>query len=171
MKALQGKTYSANASDARASQRWFLIDANGQVLGRVATTIAQLLRGKGKPNYSPHMEMGDKVVVINAEKIVVTGTKETTKNYYRHSNYPGGLRTTSLREMRAKHPGRILEAAVKGMLPGNRLGKELYMNLRIFAGPEHTHAGQKPVLLNVARDGRKRGQLERGAATTGEAAE
>lgn len=170
MKALQGKTYSATANDARASQRWYLIDANGQVLGRVATTIAQLLRGKGKPNFSPHMEMGDKVIVINAEKIVVTGAKESDKNYYRHSNYPGGLTTTSLREMRAKHPGRILEAAVKGMLPGNRLGKELYLNMKVYAGPEHTHAGQKPIVLSVARDGRKRGQLE-GGATAVESAE
>src|SRR6476661_4868692 len=104
MKAIGTKTYSANAVQAAAGQRWYIIDAEGQVLGRVATTVAQLLRGKGKPNFTPHMDGGDFVIVINAEKIVVTGAKETDKIYYRHSNYPGGLKSTRLKDMRERHP-------------------------------------------------------------------
>ena len=164
MKALQGKTYSATASEAKAGQRWYLIDAEGQVLGRVATTAAQLLRGKGKPTFTPHMDGGDFVVVVNAEKIVVTGTKETDKKYYRHSGYPGGLRETTLKEMRAKHPIRILEAAVRGMLPKNRLGERIYHHLKVYAGPEHPHEAQKPQRLELAREGHKRGQITEQAA-------
>jgi large subunit ribosomal protein L13 len=164
MKALRGRTYSATASEAQAGQRWYLIDAEGQVLGRVATTVAQLLRGKGKPTFTPHMDGGDFVVVVNAEKIVVTGTKETDKKYYRHSGYPGGLRETTLKEMRARHPIRILEAAVRGMLPKNRLGERIYHHLKVYAGPEHPHEAQKPQRLELAREGHKRGQFTEQAA-------
>ena len=159
MKALRGKTYSATASEAKASQRWYLIDAEGQVLGRVATTVAQLLRGKWKPTFTPHMDGGDYVIVVNADKIVVTGNKETTKLYHRHSGYPGGLKTTTLKEMRAKHPIRILEKAVRGMLPKNRLGERIYLHMKVYAGPNHPHEAQKPVRLELARDGRSRGQI------------
>jgi large subunit ribosomal protein L13 len=159
MKALRPRTYSATAVQAEAMQRWYLIDAEGQVLGRVATTVAQLLRGKGKPSFTPHMPVGDFVVVINAEKIVVTGTKETTKNYYRHSNYPGGLKVTRLKEMRAAHPARLIEKAVRGMLPKNPLGERVYHHMKVYAGPNHPHSAQKPERLELARDGHKRGQI------------
>lgn len=165
MKAVGTKTYSATASQAKAGQRWYLIDAEGQVLGRVATTVAQLLRGKGKPTFTPHMDGGDYVIVVNADKIVTTGKKETQKIYYRHSNYPGGLTATPLRDMRAKHPTRILEAAVRGMMPKNRLGKKIFLHMKIYAGPDHPHEAQRPVRLEVARNGHKRGQI------TGESAE
>ncbi len=145
MKALRPRTYSANAKEAQAGQRWYVIDAEGQVLGRVATTVAQLIRGKGKPTFTPHMDGGDYVIVVNAEKIVVTGKKETDKFYHRHSGYPGGLKSTSLRDMRAKHPARILEAAVRGMLPKNRLGRAMLKKLKVYAGPTHPHQAQAPV--------------------------
>ena len=147
MKALQGKTYSATASEAKAGQRWYLIDAEGQVLGRVATTAAQLLRGKGKPTFTPHMDGGDFVVVVNAEKIVVTGTKETDKKYYRHSGYPGGLKVRPLREELERRPAEVLRKAVKGMLPKNRLARKQLLKLKIYAGPEHPHEAQAPVPL------------------------
>lgn len=159
MKALQPKTYSATASEAKAGQRWYLIDAEGQVLGRVATTAAQLLRGKGKPTFTPHLDGGDYVIVINADKIVVTGKKETDKIYYRHSQYPGGLTATRLKDMRAKHPARILEAAVRGMLPKNRLNRQVALHLKVYAGAEHPHAGQQPQRLELLRAGHKRGQV------------
>lgn len=159
MKAIGTKTYSATAAQAAAGQRWYIIDAEGQVLGRVASTVAQLLRGKGKPDFTPHMDGGDFVIVINAEKIVVTGAKETDKVYYRHSNYPGGLKSTRLKEMRQQHPARILEAAVKGMLPKNTLGRKIYLHMKVYAGAEHPHSAQKPVRLELMRDGHKRGQV------------
>lgn len=166
MKALRTRTYSATASEAKAGQRWYLIDAEGQVLGRVATTVAQLLRGKGKPTFTPHMDTGDFVIVINADKIVVTGKKETDKVYHRHSGYPGGMKVTALKDVRAKHPIRILEAAVRGMLPKNSLGKKVYLHMKVYAGPNHPHEAQKPVRLELARDGHKRGQVtDTGAAT------
>jgi large subunit ribosomal protein L13 len=165
MKAIGTKTFSANAVQAAAGQRWYIIDAEGQVLGRVATTVAQLLRGKGKPDFTPHMDGGDFVIVINAEKIVVTGAKETQKVYYRHSNYPGGLKATRLKDMRQRHPARILEAAVKGMLPKNILGRKIYLHMKVYAGPEHPHGAQKPVTLELMRDGHKRGQVIGGVPT------
>ncbi len=171
MKAMRTRTYSATAVEAKATQRWYLIDAEGQVLGRVATTVAQLLRGKGKPTFTPHMDGGDYVIVINAEKIVVTGTKETDKIYYRHSNYPGGLKSVRLKEMRAKHPGRMLESAVRGMLPKNTLGAKLFFHMKIYAGPEHPHDAQKPVQLELVVDGHKRGQVIGGVAAATPAAE
>lgn len=164
MKAIGTKTYSANAVQAAAGQRWYIIDAEGQVLGRIASTVAQLLRGKGKPDFTPHMDGGDYVIVINAEKIVVTGAKETDKVYYRHSNYPGGLKSTRLKEMRQQHPARILEAAVKGMLPKNILGRKIYLHMKVYAGAEHPHSAQKPVQLELLRDGHKRGQVIGGVA-------
>ncbi len=171
MKAIGTKTYSANAVEAKATQRWYVIDAEGQVLGRVATTVAQLLRGKGKPTFTPHMDGGDYVIVVNAEKIVVTGKKETDKIYYRHSNYPGGLKATRLKDVRAKHPGRILESAVRGMLPKNTLGAKLFFHMKIYAGPEHPHESQKPVRLEIASQGHKRGQIVGGVPATAPAAE
>ena len=159
MRALRQKTYSATASEAHAGQRWYLIDAEGQVLGRVATTVAQLLRGKGKPTFTPHMDGGDYVIVVNADKVVVTGNKETDKFYYRHSGYPGGLKATSLKDMRARHPHRILEEAVRGMLPKNRLGRRIFLHMKVYAGPEHPHEAQRPVRLELAREGRGRGKI------------
>ena len=164
MKAIGTKTYSATASEAQAGQRWYVIDAEGQVLGRVASTVAQFLRGKGKPTFTPHMDGGDYVVVVNAEKIVVTGNKETDKLYYRHSNYPGGLKTTRLKDVREKHPARILEAAVRGMLPRGALGNKIYLHMKVYAGPDHPHQAQKPVALELLRDGHKRGQVVGGVS-------
>lgn len=171
MKAIGTRTYSATAAEAKATQRWYIIDAEGQVLGRVATTVANLLRGKGKPTFTPHMDGGDYVVIVNAEKIVVTGKKETDKIYYRHSNYPGGLKSTRLKDMRAKHPGRILESAVRGMLPKGPLGAKIFLHMKIYAGPEHPHESQKPVRLEIAKDGHKRGQVVGGVPATAVAAE
>lgn len=171
MKVIGTKTYSANAAAAKAGQRWYVIDAEGQVLGRVASTVAQLLRGKGKPTFTPHMDGGDYVVVVNAEKIVVTGAKETDKIYYRHSNFPGGLKSTRLKDMRAKHPARILESAVKGMLPKNSLGAKIYLHMKVYAGPEHPHEAQKPVRLELMSQGHKRGQVVGGMSAVAPAAE
>lgn len=161
MKMMRVRTYSANAADAKAGQRWYVIDAEGQVLGRVATTVAQIIRGKDKPSFTPHMDCGDYVIVVNADKIVVTGNKEEQKIYYRHSNYPGGLRATKLKDMRAKHPTRILEAAVKGMLPKNPLGEKLFHHLKAYAGPNHPHESQQPERLELRVEGHKRGQIMR----------
>ena len=166
MKAMRPRTYSATADQAAAGQRWYVIDAEGQVLGRVATTVANILRGKGKPTFTPHMDGGDYVIVVNAEKVVTTGAKETQKNYYRHSNFPGGLKTTSLKVMRQKHPERILEAAVKGMLPKNTLGKRIYLHMKVYAGPNHPHEAQKPERLEVPTNGGKRGQIVGGLPST-----
>lgn len=136
------KTYYPKADEI--TQEWFLVDAAGQNLGRLATRIASLLLGKHKPSFTPGVEMGDYVVVVNAEKVQVTGTKMEEKFYYRHSQYPGGLTTTSLRQMLEKHPDRVLQSAVWGMLPHNKFGKQLLRNLKIFAGPEHPHQAQNP---------------------------
>ena len=136
------KTYSAKASDIE--QRWYVVDAEGQTLGRLATRIADTLRGKGKPEYTPHIDSGDFVVVVNAEKIVVTGKKLDEKMYYRHSGYPGGLRARSLRDQLDRRPTEVLRAAVKGMLPRNRLARRQITKLKIYAGSEHPHAAQSP---------------------------
>jgi large subunit ribosomal protein L13 len=141
------RTYSAKASDI--SRKWYIVDAEGKTLGRLASTIAATLRGKHKPIFTPHIDTGDFVVVVNAEKIKVTGNKETQKFYYRHSNYPGGLKTQSLKDLRERHPDRILENAVKGMLPRNTLGKAQLTKLKIYAGAEHPHAAQNPVALEL----------------------
>ena len=136
------KTYSAKPGEVE--RRWYLVDADGQTLGRLATRIAATLRGKDKPQYTPHVDTGDFVVVVNAEKIAVTGKKLDDKMYYRHSGYPGGLRTRTLREQLARRPEEVLRKAVKGMLPRNRLARAQLTKLKIYAGPEHPHAAQKP---------------------------
>ncbi len=136
------KTYSQKASEIQ--RNWYVVDASGQVLGRLATQIATLLRGKHKPTFTPSLDDGDFVIVINAEKIRITGRKADQKMYYRHSGYPGGLRAIGYREMLAKHPQRILRLAVKGMLPKNRIGRRQISKLRVYAGPHHPHQAQKP---------------------------
>jgi large subunit ribosomal protein L13 len=141
------KTYSMKASEIE--KKWFLIDAEGKILGRVATLIADILRGKNKPSYTPHLDMGDNIVVINAEKIVLSGNKEEDKKYYSHSHYPGGIRFRSIKKIRDEKPEYILEHAIKGMLPKSKLGKNLFTNLKIYKGAEHPHQAQKPEKLEV----------------------
>ncbi len=137
------KTYSAKPREVEAT--WYLIDAEGKTLGRLATIIANLLRGKDRPDYTPHVNMGSFVIVINADKIVVTGKKMTDKFYRHHTGFPSGLRSISLKDMMEKHPTRALMKAVKGMLPHNTLGAEQLKKLKIYAGSEHPHQAQKPV--------------------------
>lgn len=134
------KTYSLKAKEI--TKDWLVIDAEGQTLGRLATRLASLLMGKHKPTYSPHLDMGDYVVVINADKVRVTGKKLSDKVYYRHSGYMGGLKAITLEKMLARHPDRVIKAAVKGMLPGNRLSRHLLRHLKVYAGPEHPHEAQ-----------------------------
>ena len=141
------KTYSPKASEIE--RQWYVVDAEGQTLGRLATRIATILRGKHKPTYTPHMDMGDYVIVVNAEKVKVTGGKETKKLYYRHSGYPGGFRVTRYQDLMAKHPARPLEKAVRGMLPKNALGEAMYKKLKVYVGPHHRHAAQKPQELRI----------------------
>ena len=128
-------------------RKWWLVDAEDQVLGRLASRIALVLRGKHKPIYSPHMETGDFVVVVNAEKVKITGNKREEKLYYRHSGYPGGLKTEVLGKVMAKNPTFPLEHAVKGMLPKGKMGRKIFQNVKIYAGPEHPHEAQKPEKL------------------------
>jgi large subunit ribosomal protein L13 len=130
-----------------------LVDAEGKTLGRLASVVAATLRGKNKATYTPHMDMGDFVIVVNAEKVVLTGKKETQKFYYRHSNFPGGLKRRSVREVRQQHPARIIESAVRGMLPRTVLGEQQLRKLKVFAGPSHPHASQQPQELDVAPSG------------------
>ena len=134
---------------AEIEQRWFLVDAEGVTLGRLATQVATILRGKHKPMYTPHLDTGDYVVVINAEKVNVTGKKEEQKRYYRHSGYPGGFRSTPLNDMLERHPERVIEAAVKGMIPHTNLGRDQIKKLKVYAGANHPHAAQKPEPLNL----------------------
>ena len=134
------KTYSIKASDIK--REWHIVDAEDQILGKLATRIARLLMGKHKPLFSRNMDVGDSVVVINADKVRVTGNKEKQKMYYRHSGYPGGLKTTSLERMMQTHPNRVIEHAVKGMLPKNRLQARMMKRLRVFVGDSHPHLGQ-----------------------------
>jgi large subunit ribosomal protein L13 len=141
------KTYTPKASSIE--HQWHLVDATDKVLGRLASQIAQVLKGKHKPTYAPHMDMGDHVVVVNVEKIRVTGSKADKKVYHRHTGYPGGLRTTSFERMMEDHPDRILKKAVWGMLPNNRLGRQLLKKLRVYAGPEHRHVAQQPAALDL----------------------
>jgi large subunit ribosomal protein L13 len=141
------KTVSMRAEDVQHS--WFLVDAQDKTLGRLATEVARRLRGKHKPQYTPHVDTGDFIVVINAEKVRVTGAKVTDKIYYRHSGYPGGIKGTSFERMRDTHPERIIEAAVKGMLPRNPLGRAMFKKLKIYAGGQHPHAAQQPVPLEI----------------------
>jgi large subunit ribosomal protein L13 len=141
------KTYSPKASEIQ--REWFIVDAEGQTLGRMASQIATILRGKHKPTFTTHMDMGDFVIVINAEKIRVSGDKEVKKFYYHHSQYPGGLKTTSLKDVMAKHPTRPVERAVRKMLPKNMLGDATYRKLKVYAGPEHPHTAQRPTVLRI----------------------
>jgi large subunit ribosomal protein L13 len=136
------KTYSAKPGEI--TREWYLVDAEGKTLGRLATQIADTLRGKRKPQYTPHVDTGDFVIVVNAEKIHVTGNKLDQKRYYRHSGYPGGLRSRTLREQLERRPTEVLRVAVKGMLPKNRLARQQITKLKIYAGPEHPHAAQNP---------------------------
>ncbi len=136
------RTYSAKAVDADA--RWYLVDAEGQILGRLAARIALILMGKHKPQYTPHVDLGDFVVVVNAEKIVVTGRKLKEKMYYHASGYPGGLKVMPLEELLARKPAEALRLAVKRMLPKTKLGRHMFSKLKVYAGPEHPHAAQRP---------------------------
>ena len=128
---------------------WYLIDANNQVLGRLASTVAQILRGKNKPYFTPHMDMGDFVVIINAEKVKVTGNKEADKTYFRHSGYPGGITEVNLKNVRQQHPEKIITNAVKGMLPHNSLGRKLLKHLKIYVTEVHPHAAQQPQTITL----------------------
>ena len=145
--ATANKTYSANAQDR--NRDWYLVDADGKTLGRLATQIANILRGKNKPTYTPHVDVGDFVVVINAEKVHVTGNKREAKRYWRHSGYPGGIRSRTLGDMLERRPEEVLRKAVKGMLPRNRLARQQITKLKIYAGPEHPHQAQKPEKLEI----------------------
>jgi large subunit ribosomal protein L13 len=141
------KTYVATP-DTR-ERNWVIVDANGQTLGRLATQIADALRGKRKPEYTPHIDTGDFVVVVNAEKIAVTGNKRADKLYHRHSGYPGGLKTRTLEEMLARRPEEVIRLAVKGMMPRNRLARKQLTKLKVYAGPEHPHTAQKPLTMEI----------------------
>lgn len=141
------KTFSPSAEEAATSREWYVVDAAGQTLGRLASEIAKILRGKHKPTFSPHMDTGDFVVVTNCEKIMVTGDKLDTVRYYRHSRYPGGLKSRTMREQLDRFPDRVLLAAVKGMLPKTKLGRAQIKKLRIYPGGEHPHEAQQPKVL------------------------
>src|SRR5213080_1771260 len=141
------KTY--NAKSREIARHWYVVDADGQTLGRLATRIADQLRGKGKPEYTPHVDTGDFVIVVNAEKIHVTGNKLDQKRYHRHSGYPGGLRSRPLRAQLERRPTEVLRKAVKGMLPRNRLARAQMRKLKIYAGPEHPHEAQAPQELEL----------------------
>ena len=143
-------TFIASAGQTAQADRWHLIDANGQVLGRIATRAARLLQGKHKPTYTPFIDTGDHVIVVNAATVKLTGRKEDQKIYRQHSGYEGGLRETRARIVRQRHPERIVEDAVRGMLPKTKLGEAMYRKLKVYAGPDHPHAAQKPSKLEVA---------------------
>ena len=147
MNTLSYKTVSANA--ATVEKNWVVVDAEGQTLGRLASKVALLLRGKRKPNYTPHVDCGDNVIILNAEKVVLSGNKMTDKTYVWHTGYPGGQRTTNPESMMAKFPERVVEKAVKGMLPKNRLGAQLFRNLHVYVGAEHKHEAQQPTAINI----------------------
>ena len=141
------KTYSAKPLEVE--RKWYVIDAEGKTLGRLATVCANLLRGKTKPEYTPHVDTGDFVIVINADKIQVTGNKETDKIYYHHTMYPGGLKSISFKDLMKKDPTKAIEKAVKGMLPHNTLGAQQFTKLKVYAGAEHPHEAQKPVVYEM----------------------
>lgn len=147
----QQKTFSPRPGDVERS--WWLVDASGLPLGRLASEVAKVLRGKHKPTFSPHVDMGDYVVVVNADKVAVTGAKATDKKYFRHSGYPGGLTEQSFAELLEKHPERVVEKAVRGMLPKNRLGRRMVRKLKVYVGAEHAHAGQapEPLVLDIRK--------------------
>ena len=141
------KTTSIKISEVQKD--WFLVDASGKKLGRLASTIAHIIKGKNKPYYTPHMDMGDCVVVINAEKVEATGKKEVDKEYWHHTGFPGGQKSRSLANMRENFPERIIEIAVKGMLPHNRLGRKMLQHLKVYSGEEHPHDAQRPKSYNI----------------------
>jgi len=141
------KTYTTKPADI--TRKWYIVDAQGKTLGRLATRVATILKGKHKPEYSPHMDVGDFVVIVNADKIHVTGRKMDQKIYYRHSGYPGGLSKITLRNQLVRYPTRAVELAVRGMLPRNRLGRKMLTKLKVYASPEHPHAAQKPEMLEL----------------------
>jgi large subunit ribosomal protein L13 len=141
------KTISVREQDVKRD--WYVIDAQGQTLGRLATRTATILRGKHKPDFTPHVDCGDYVIIVNADKVHVTGQKMTQKRYYRHSGYLGGLKEVSLRDQLQTFPNRVLEAAVRGMLPKNRLGRRLFKKLKVYAGPDHPHQAQQPKSLDL----------------------
>jgi large subunit ribosomal protein L13 len=141
------KTYVATPADRE--RNWLVVDAAGKTLGRLATQLADLLRGKGKPVYTPHVDVGDFVVVINAEKIAVTGNKLADKRYYRHSGYPGGLKSRTLADMLERRPEEVIRRAVRGMMPRNRLARKQLTKLKVYAGPDHPHAAQQPETLEI----------------------
>ena len=147
MKPKLQRTFSPKPGDIDRS--WYVIDAADVPLGRLSSEVAQILRGKNKPTYAPHVDGGDFVIVVNAEKVHASGSKETEKVYYRHSGYPGGLRAETLSEVRAKYPERLIETAVRGMLPKNRLGRQMFRKLKVYAGPEHPHEAQKPQIRTL----------------------
>ncbi len=147
MKTQKYKTISANKSTV--SKEWFVVDAKDQILGRLASKVAYILRGKHKPDFTPHVDCGDNVIVINADQFVLTGKKGTDREYVSYSGYPGGKKTTTINEIVSKHPGRALEHAVKGMLPKNRLGRELFRNLYVYSGSEHKQQAQNPKILDL----------------------
>jgi len=144
---LSYKTVSANKDTV--NKEWVVIDAEGQTLGRMSTIVAKFLRGKYKPNYTPHVDCGDNVIVINASKINLTGNKWDAKSYIRHTGYPGGQRSLTAKEMYSKDPARLVENAVKGMLPKNKLGAAIYRNLKVYAGADHGQEAQKPKVINI----------------------
>ena len=141
------KTYTAKPETVK--REWFVIDAEGATLGRLATLVASHLRGKHKPEYTPHVDTGDYIVVINADKVAVTGTKSQNKMYYRHTGYPGGIREINFDDLQTRTPGRVVELAVKGMLPKNPLGRAMFTKLKVYAGTEHPHTAQQPKELKV----------------------
>lgn len=147
MNTLSYKTVSANK--ATVDKEWVLVDAEGQTLGRLASVVALMLRGKHKTSFTPHVDCGDNVIVINAEKVTMTGAKMTDKEYIRHTGYPGGQKIIKADELMKKHPIRLIEYAVKGMLPKNRLGSAIYRNLYVYAGPSHKHEAQQPKLIDL----------------------
>lgn len=141
------KTYAVKAGDIQ--RKWYVADAEGKVLGRFASEVAKILRGKHKPTYSTHLDTGDHVVVVNASKVVVTGKKAQQKHYYRHSGYPGGLKSITYEKLMKRKPESILEQAIEGMLPHNSLGRQMYRKLRVYAGPKHEQQSQKPEALDL----------------------
>jgi large subunit ribosomal protein L13 len=146
---LTEQTISITHEDALRGRRWLLIDAGGRALGRVASRAASVLRGKHRPDFTPHQDAGDFVVIINAAKVKLTGAKAVNKLYHRHSGYPGGIRTTSAGKMLESKPERLIETAVRGMLPKNRLGRHLFNKLKVYRGPDHPHAAQKPETIQL----------------------
>ena len=147
MSTATAKTYQATSQDRERD--WYVVDATGKTLGRLATQIADVLRGKRKPTYTPHVDVGDFVIVVNAEKVAVTGNKLEQKRYWRHSGYPGGIRSRTLGEMLDRRPEEVLRKAVKGMLPRNRLARKQLTKLKVYAGPEHPHAAQQPQRMEI----------------------